>query len=79
MTARSTTAGHAGEVLEQDAGRHERDLGLGGGARPPGEERLDVLGSDDPPPAWRSRFSSRILTVTGSVARSIRSPTASSR
>ena len=39
---------HAGEVLEQDPGRHERDLRLGGGPRSPGEERLDVLGADDP-------------------------------
>ncbi len=42
MTARSTTAGNAGEVLEQDTRRHERDLGLGGRARPPGQQRLDV-------------------------------------
>ena len=40
---------HAGEVLEQDPGRHERDLRLGGGARSPGEERLDILGADDRP------------------------------
>ena len=40
---------HPGEVLEQDPGRHERDLRLGGGARPPGEERLDILGADDRP------------------------------
>ena len=32
----------AGEVLEEDARGHERDLGLGGGARPPGQQRLDV-------------------------------------
>ena len=48
MTARSTTAGHAGEVLEEDAGRHERDLGLGGDARPPRRQRLDVGRLDDP-------------------------------
>ena len=47
MTARSTTAGNAGEVLEQDAGGHERDLRLGGGARPPGQQRLDVGRLDD--------------------------------
>ena len=40
---------HAGEVLEQDPCRHERDLRLGGGARPPGEERLDILRADDRP------------------------------
>ena len=28
----------AGEVLEDDPGRHERDLGLAAGARPPGGE-----------------------------------------
>ena len=33
---------HAGEVLEQDAGGHERDLRLGRRARAPGGERLDV-------------------------------------
>ena len=33
MTARSTTAGHAGQVLEDDARGHERDLGLGGAGR----------------------------------------------
>ena len=32
----------AGEVLEEDPRGHERDLGLGGGARPPGQQRLDV-------------------------------------
>ena len=34
--------GHAGEVLEQDPRRHERDLGLGRGAGSPGREGLDV-------------------------------------
>ncbi len=32
----------AGEILEQDAGRHERDLGLGCHARPPCQQRLHV-------------------------------------
>ena len=36
----------AGEVLEEHPGRHERDLGLGRLARPPGEQGLDVLGAD---------------------------------
>ena len=56
---------HAGEVLEQDARGHERDLGLGGDAGPPGSERLDVGSRIRPPPALRSTFSSRILTVIG--------------
>ena len=65
---------NAGEVLEQDPRRHERDLGLGGGAGPPRQQRLDVRR-----PRRRHRrhaggaFSSRILTVTGRLARSIRS------
>ena len=58
--------GHAGEVLEDDPRRHERDLGLGGDARPPGGERLDVLRSGR---CRRRRggatFSSRIFSVTG--------------
>ncbi len=37
-----------GEVLEDHPRGHERDLGLGRDARPPGRQRLDVLGSDDP-------------------------------
>ena len=69
--------GHAGEVLEDDPRGHERDLGLGGDARPPGGERLDVGRLDHPPPAWRSRFSSRIRTVTGSVASPSAPPRAS--
>ena len=48
MTARSTTAGTPGEVLEDDPGRHERDLGLGRLARPPRGERRDVGLADDP-------------------------------
>ena len=38
----------AGEVLEDDPRGHERDLDVGQGARSPAQERLDVLGSDDP-------------------------------
>ena len=39
--------GHAGEVLEQDAAGHERDLGLAGAAGPPGRQGRDVgLGHD---------------------------------
>ena len=37
----------AGEVLEDHAGGHERDLGLGGDARAPGRQGLDVLGAHD--------------------------------
>ncbi len=39
---------HAGQVLEDHARRHERDLGLGGHARPPRRQRLDVTRVDDP-------------------------------
>jgi hypothetical protein len=39
----------AGEVLEQDPRRHERDLGLGGGARSPGKQRFDVGRVDHAP------------------------------
>ena len=35
-------ARHAGEVLEDDAGRHERQLGLGGLGRIPGGQRAHV-------------------------------------
>jgi hypothetical protein len=34
--------GHAGEVLEDDPGRHERDLGINVATRPPAGEDLDV-------------------------------------
>ncbi len=36
------------QVLEDHPAGHERQLGLAGTARPPGGERLDVLGPDDP-------------------------------
>ena len=36
----------AGEILEEDAGGHERDLGLGRSAGSPGQEGLDVLRPD---------------------------------
>ena len=39
--------GHAGEVLEDDAGGHERDLGLAAGARTPGREGRHVLLAHD--------------------------------
>jgi hypothetical protein len=39
--------GHPGEVLHDHPGRHERDLGLGDGARPPRRQRLDVAPLDD--------------------------------
>jgi hypothetical protein len=38
----------AGEVLEDDPGRHERDLDIGPRPRTPRREGLDVLGADDP-------------------------------
>ena len=34
--------GHAGKVLEQDPGRHERDLAIGNASGPPAGEHLDV-------------------------------------
>jgi hypothetical protein len=40
--------GDAGEVLEDHARGHERDLGLGRHPRNPGCECGDILGSDDP-------------------------------
>ena len=39
--------GDAGEVLEHDPGRHERDVRLGRDTRSPGAQPLDVLASDD--------------------------------
>ncbi len=39
--------GHAGEVLQHDARRVERDLGVGLGLGIPGQQRLDVLLGDD--------------------------------
>ena len=69
----------AGEVLEQDAGGHERDLGLGGGARPPGQERLDVLLADDAAARVAQQVLEQDLDRHRQRARSIRSPTASSR
>ncbi len=62
---------HTGEILEDDAGRHERHLGLGRDARSPRRQRLDVCGLDG-----RRTFSSRILSVTGARLRSILSPIA---
>ncbi len=37
--------GHAGEILKQDAGRHERDLVLGSPLRVPASEPLDLRGA----------------------------------
>ena len=56
--------------------------GISASAGWPGRQAVSVATSASvttPPPACRSRFSSRILTVTGAEARSIRSATASSR
>ena len=61
---------HAGEVLEDDAAGHERDLGLAAGARAPGGQAATSSSRTMPPPAWRSAFSSRILRVTGALPRS---------
>jgi hypothetical protein len=38
---------HAGEVLEDDPRRHERNLGLAAGPGPPPGQGLDVLGLDE--------------------------------
>ena len=46
IAARSTTAGHAGEVLHQDAGRGEGDLAVGSAGGVPVGERGDVVGGD---------------------------------
>ena len=59
--------GHAGEVLQQDARRHERDLLL----RPSivtshAGERLMSSRSTNRPSSRRSRFSSRIFSEYGS-------------
>ena len=57
----------AREVLEHDARRLERHRRAGGSVLRVAGERLDVaLGLTCSPPLWRSRFSSRILTVWGS-------------
>ncbi len=41
-------AGHAGEILEQDARGHERDLALRGALHVPFRKLLDVGGLDEP-------------------------------
>ena len=58
--------GDAGEVLQDDPRGHERDLGLGAG-RPGASRRAPrrPRAGRSPPPAWRSTFSSRTLSVTG--------------
>ena len=71
--------GHAGEVLEDDPGRHERDLGLRGDARPPGGERLDVLRPDDAAAGVAQDVLEQDLQRDGRGPRSIRSPRTSSR
>ena len=43
MAARSTTAGHAGEILHQDAGGLERHFLGGGGFFQPADDRLGVV------------------------------------
>ena len=43
IAARSTTAGHAGEILEQHAGRREGDLPRRQGVRVPAGERRDLV------------------------------------
>ena len=47
IAARSTTHGHAGEVLQQDARRHEGDFLLGVLGRIPAGEGADVVGLDE--------------------------------
>ena len=68
MTARSTIAGTPVRSWRIDPRRHERDLGLGR-ARPAATTASVSTSSARtiPPPAWRSAFSSRILTVTGAA------------
>ncbi len=79
ITARSTTAG-----TPVKSWRSTRDgmNGISASAATPGRHDARVCTSSavtTPRPALRSRFSSRILTVTGAERRSIWSATASSR
>ena len=72
--------GHAGEVLEEHARGHERDLaprprGAGRQAASAATSRLAATARGA---AWRSTFSSRTLTVKGRRSRSV-APAASSR
>ena len=69
----------AGEVLEQDPRGHERDLGLGGGTRSPGEQRLDVSRVDHAAAGMAEQVLEQDLDGDRSEARSIRSATASNR
>ena len=47
MAARSATAGHAGEILQQHPGRHKGNLRALRGHRLPFGQRLDILGLDE--------------------------------
>ena len=58
--------GHAREVLQHDARGLERHRGPRRARARVARERLDVRSLTCFPPPWRSRFSSRILTVWGS-------------
>ena len=69
--------GDAGEVLQQHAAGHERDLDIAAGVRAPVGEGGDVVRGGRARGRLRSTFSSRTLTVKGSCAS--RSLTASSR
>ena len=55
--------GHAGEVLQQDAARRERDLPRRVGTRNPAGDGLDVRRGHRDPVLRRSTFSSRIRSV----------------
>ena len=79
MTARSTIAG---TPVKSWRITREGMNGISASAVAPGRHAASVSTSSPrtiPPPAWRSRFSRRIFSVTGARARSSRSPTASSR
>jgi hypothetical protein len=63
---------HAGEVLEENARRHERDLLRRRPRGIPVEHRLDVRGgSPDVRPSRRRRFSRRIFSENGQPCRAV--------
>ncbi len=57
-------AGHAGEVLQQDAGGHEADFLVAGLATPRATYSMSAA-ETRLPSSQRSRFSSRIVVETG--------------
>ena len=65
IAARSTTAGHAGEILQQHAAGSESNFLVGFDLAIPSRQRANIFFFTLRPSSVRSRFSSRIRSEYG--------------